>query len=107
MDRLRSRLRKLWVLTLIASFFVQRPRAVGAGDSIAQLTILAAELTALEAAYELNIQKRSEIWNVEKGINSRDIYELVYDTTAFTIDNVAMSESDRVSPDYAGKINSL
>ncbi|GHV45394.1 hypothetical protein FACS1894204_04420 [Synergistales bacterium] len=103
----RPQPRKLWILTLIASFFVQHPRAVGAGDSVAQLTILAGELTALEVAYELDHRKRSEIWNVEKGINSRDIYELVYDTTAFTIDHVAMSESDRVSPDYAGKINSL
>ncbi|GHS89998.1 hypothetical protein AGMMS49957_14570 [Synergistales bacterium] len=103
------RFRKLRVLIAAALIFVQFPRQAGAGGELdlgglSALSVLTLELVFI---YNLNWSHRSDIWNTDRSVHSRDIYELVYDSTAFAIDHIALANSDKASFDYTGKVTNL
>ncbi|MDR2779808.1 MAG: hypothetical protein LBB28_01645, partial [Synergistaceae bacterium] len=94
---------------MIAVFLLQPAgRAVaGGGDSVADLTALAAALTALAVQYELDLARRSDVWTNEKSLHERNVNELVFDVATYSLDHVGIPDSNTVWSDYASKIAAL
>jgi hypothetical protein len=87
------------VLAAAGLLFQTFPNSAEAGSFVSKLAALSAEIVLVIADYEVNITKRTPIWETENQTHTSADKRLMFDTAAYGVDHIGMLSRNEVWTD--------